>query len=187
MKLILGSSSKYRKELLEKAGYVFDVMIPEIDEKSIVTDNPYERPLLLARAKADALIAKVKEPALIITSDTVCVAEGRLYEKPETEEKAREFLNKYSEGLAPETLSAVVITDTQTGKRYEGVDRAKVFFKHFPPEMIEAFIREGEPLHRAGGFAIQHPVMKPYVDRIEGEEESVVGVPIHQFKELLTQ
>src|SRR6185503_3195901 len=102
MKLILGSSSKYRKEILEKAGYVFDVLAPDINEKWIQTNYPYERPLILARAKADALMKKVKEPAFVIALDTVVIGEGKLYEKPETEIEAREFLKKYSEGLNPE-------------------------------------------------------------------------------------
>ena len=57
MKLILGSSSKYRKELLEKASYVFSVLVPEVDEKDIKTDDPYQRPLILAPAKADEIYA----------------------------------------------------------------------------------------------------------------------------------
>jgi septum formation protein len=187
MKLILGSSSKYRKEILEKAGYVFDVLNPEVDEKEIKTEDVYKRPLILARAKLDAVIRKIKEPAVIITSDSVVVCEGKLYEKPETEEEARKFLKQYSEGLNPEVICALVLINTQTGERSEGVDKTKVFFKPFPDSMIEDFIREGRPLERAGGFGIQHPIMKPYIDKIEGTEESIVGMPIQLLKKLLIQ
>ena len=187
MKLILGSSSKYRKELLEKASYVFSVLVPEVDEKDIKTDDPYQRPLILARAKADELYAKIKEPALVITADTIVIADGRLYEKPETEEEAREFLKQYSAGLNPEIVCVIVIVNTETGERYEGVDKAKVFFKPFPKAMIEEYMKVGEPLHRAGGFSIQHPIMRPYVDHIEGEEDTVIGAPLHLLEKLLTQ
>ncbi|MFA6076900.1 MAG: Maf family protein [Candidatus Paceibacterota bacterium] len=187
MKLILGSSSKHRKEILEKAGYVFDIFNPDIDEKLIETNNSYERPLILARAKADDLMKKIKEPALIIALDTVVIGNGKLYEKPKTEIEAREFLKKYSEDLVPETVSAIVVINTITGKRYEGVDKAKVFFKKFPPFMIEDFIKNGEPLSRAGGFGIQHPIMEPYVEKIEGDKGSVTGTPLQLLKKLLTE
>src|SRR3989344_5619162 len=99
MKLILGSSSKYRKEVLGKAGYVFEVLSPDLDEKLIKVDDPYERPKILARAKADSLLSKVSEPALLITLDIVVVADGKLYEKPETHEHARQMLRQYRAGV----------------------------------------------------------------------------------------
>jgi septum formation protein len=185
MKLILGSSSKYRKEILEKAGYVFDILVPDVDEKNIKTDNPYERSLILARAKADAILEKVTEPSIIITSDSVVICDGKLYEKPVDETEARKFLNEYSHGANPEIVCALVVVNSVTGERYDGVDITKVFFKSFTKEMIENFIKEGKPLERAGGFAIQHPIMKPFVDKIEGTEESIIGVPLHLLKELL--
>ena len=185
MKLILGSSSKYRKAILEKAGYTFDVMSPDVEEKAIETSDPYERPLILARAKSDALIAKVTEPAIIITSDSVVVCEGQLIEKPVSEKEARQFLKWYSDGKAPEVACALVVHNTETNKRYEGVDITKVYFKPFTEEMIEDFVREGEPLTRAGGFGIQHPIMKPFIDKIKGTEESIVGMPLHLLEKLL--
>ncbi len=187
MKLILGSSSKYRKEILEKAGYVFDVLNPEVKEKEIKIRDPYKRPLVLARVKADALVAKVKEPAIIIACDIVVVCEGELYEKPNSEKQAREFLKKYSDGGVPETVCALVVANTKTGKRYEGIDIAKTFFNPFPQAMIEEFIEKGEPFSRAGGFAIQHPIMRPYIKKIEGTEDSIVGMPIHLLKKLLKE
>lgn len=187
MKLILGSASKYRKEILEKAGYVFDVLVSDIDEKLIKTEDPYQRPLVLARAKADALVVKVKEEAIIITSDTIIIAEGNLYEKPETEKEAREFLKKYSEGLVPSVVSAIVVANTKTGKIYEGIDVAKVSFKPFSDSFIEDFIKNGEPLKLAGGFGVLHPIMKPYVDKVEGTRESIAGMPLHLLKKLLKQ
>ena len=135
--------------------------------------------------KADNLISRIKEPALIITSDIVVICKGKLYEKPESEKEAREFLKQYNDGLVPETVCAVVVTNTKTGEKFEGVDTAKVFFKPFTDSMVETFIREGKPLERAGGFGIQHSIMKPFVDRVEGTEESVLGMPIHLLKRLL--
>lgn len=187
MKLILGSASKYRKEILKKAGYDFEVLVSDIDEKSIKAEDPYQRPLILARAKADTLISQVKEEAIIITSDTVIIAEGNLYEKPETEKEAREFLKKYSEGIVPSAVTAVVVVNAKTGEKYEGIDIAKVSFKPFSDLFIEDFIKSGEPFKLAGGFGVLHPLMKPYIDKVEGTEESIAGMPVQLLKKLLKQ
>ena len=187
MKLILGSSSKYRKEILEKAGYVFDVLVPDVDEKLINENNPYKRPLVVARAKAEALISKINkiEPALLITSDVIVVCDGKVREKPQSEQEAREFLKEYSSGIGPEGVTAIVIYDTVTGKYYEGVDVAQVFFNPFPDSVIEDFIKNGDALGRAGGFGVQHPLLRPYVKNIIGDEEAIVGMPLHLLEKLL--
>lgn len=187
MKLILGSSSKYRKGLMEKAGYVFDVLIPEVDEKKFGIKDPYQRSLVLARAKMEILIPKVQEPAIIVTSDVVIACEGQLLEKPESKDEARKFLKKYSEGKVPEAICALIVYNTETKKQYESVGIASVSFKPFPEQMIEDFIKEGDPMERAGGFGVQHPLMRPYVDKIEGDEESIVGLPTKLLKKLLIQ
>ena len=132
MKLILGSSSKYRKNILEKVGYVFDVLVPDIDEKIIQIDDPYKRPLVVARAKAEILIPQIKEPALLITSDVIAVCNGKVREKPESKDEAREFLREYSGGIGPEGVTAIVIYNTVTKKYYEGIDIAQVFYNKFP-------------------------------------------------------
>ena len=172
---------------MEKAGYVFEVMIPEVEEKNIKENDPYKRPLVVARAKANALISKIKEPALLITSDVIAVCNGELREKPRSEDEAREFLREYGSGVAPEGVTAIVIYDTVTGKYYEGADRAQVFFNPFPDSVIEDFIQNGDSLGRAGGFGVQHPTLRPYVRKVEGDEEAIVGMPLRLLKKLLKQ
>src|SRR3989344_872465 len=106
MKIILGSSSKYRKELLENAGYQLQVMVPDIDEKAIRTDDFNQLPLLVARAKLDALIPKIAEPSIAITADVIVVCAGSVYEKPKDEQEARFFLKSYSDGNPAEVIAA---------------------------------------------------------------------------------
>jgi len=178
MKIILGSSSKSRRKVLEDNNFIFEVMSPNIDEMAIRTENYYELPLLLARAKAEALLGKVNEPALIITADQVTVCDGDLHEKPQDEKEARQFLEKYSNGKNPETVSALVVTNTENGKQAEGVDIVKVYFKPLPEEVVNDFIKRGEPLTKSGGFAIESPILHPYITKVEGEIDSVMGMPI---------
>lgn len=184
MKLILGSSSKYRRAVLEKNGYQFEVMSPDIDEKAIRTDNYYQLPLLLARAKGEALIPRISEEALVITSDQVVVCNGNLHEKPRDEQEARLFLSRYGLGHPAETVSAIVVTNTKNGKKAEGVDIAKTFYNVIPEEAIDAFVKNGDPYTKAGGFAIQSPILQPYMDRIEGTEDSIMGMPLKLLEEL---
>ncbi len=187
MRLILGSSSTNRIEILKEAGYVFDIVVPTLEEKLVKNTDPYQRPLILAHAKADELAVLVEEPALIITADTIVMWGDELCEKPETKEEARHFLMKTRSNSVPETVTAIVITDTISGRRYEGVDITKSFFKPLPDEVIEDFIENGDPYSRAGAIAIQHPILKPYFERIEGRYESVLGMPIHLVTQLLEE
>jgi len=186
MKIILGSKSAGRRKVLERAGYRFEVMTADIDGKSIRSNNYEELPLLLARAKAERIAQDIKEPALLITSDQVVVCNSELREKPENEKEARKFLQSYS--LYPaQTNTAVVVTNTETGKKAEGVDIAKTFFKVIPNKVIDELIEDGAVLHAAGGYIVEHPLLKPYIDHIEGEVNSITGLPLKLTEKLIAE
>lgn len=187
MKIILGSASKFRKAVLEENGYQFEVMSPDIDEKTIRADDYYKLPLLLANAKADALIPRISDSSLVITADQVVVCGSFLHEKPQDANEAKLALERYSNGLPAETVSALVVLNTTNGKRAGGVDIAKVFFKAMPPSVIEDFIRNGDPYSKAGSFAVQSPILKPYVEKIEGTIDSVMGMPIQLLEKLTNE
>ncbi|MEK7123034.1 MAG: Maf family protein [Patescibacteria group bacterium] len=176
MKIILGSASKGRKKILEEKGIVFDVMSSDIDEKAIRDPDPERLALKLAHAKADALIAHIRESALLITSDHVVVCNGEILEKPIDEHEERAMLKMYATYPA-ETVGAVVVTDTKTGKRVEGVDRGVVWFRVFSKEAIEQIVRSSRTYELGGGFSIAEPLFASFIDRIEGERESIIGLP----------
>lgn len=186
MKLILGSKSFGRKYVLEKAGYEFDVMSADIDEKAIRSDDYEELPMLLARAKAKALLSKIKKTSILITSDQVVVCNGELREKPEVESIARRYLKSYTKYPA-QTNTAVVVTNTETGKQAEGLDIAKVFFKPIPASIVDALIKEGKVLQTAGGFMVEETMLEPYIDHIEGETSSVTGLPLTLTRKLIEE
>jgi septum formation protein len=177
MKLILGSQSKNRKGLMEQYGLPFEVVTPNIDEKAIRLDDPKELVLALGNAKADAVLAKINEPALVITSDQVVWHKGSIIEKPADAEDARTMLRRYDLSDPAETVTSVVVTNSESGKRREGVDVAKIWFKPFSEELIEEWIKRGTPYEHAGAFAVENEMFKPLVDRIEGELESIIGLP----------
>lgn len=184
MKIIIGSKSIYRQKILRDAGYTFEIMPANIDEKAIRSKDYTLLPLLIARAKAEALIPKIHEPAFLITSDLVVICNGELREKPESIEHAYRYLKSYAQYPA-QTYNAVVVTNTQTQVKAEGVDEATVFFKDIPNDVIHELIKKEIIMNAAGGFTIEDPLLSPYVDRVEGAEDSVLGLPMKLTEDLI--
>lgn len=186
MKIILGSQSKSRQNLLRRMGYEFEVMNPDIDEKAIRFDDPKELTLALAHAKADALIPKIHEQAILITADQVVFCEGKIREKPDSAKEAREALYCYKTHPL-ETITALVVTNTTSAKRSEGVDVAKVWLRPIPANVIETLIKEGDIFLRAGGFSIENPLLKDYIEKTEGGFESILGLPKQLTERLIKE
>ena len=184
MHIILGSQSHGRRELLSAMGYEFTVIPAHIDERAIRSEDPGALTLALAHAKADALLPQIYAPALLITSDQVVVWQGTIREKPAQAEEARAFLRGYAEGPA-ETVTAVVVTNTATGVRQQGVDRARVWFRRIPEAVIEQVIARGEVFAHAGGFSITDPLLSAYIERVDGTAESVIGLPTALTRRLI--
>lgn len=176
MKIILGSASKSRKMILEEKGLIFDIMIPDIDERAIRDPDPEKLVLKIAHAKADALIHRITEEALLITSDQVVVCDGEILEKPESADDVRRFLALIGKYPA-QTVTAVVVTNTKTKERRDGVDIGTVWFRPFSAEFIERVVLLPRTYELAAGFDIADPLFEPYVDHIEGERESIIAIP----------
>jgi len=165
-------------------GYAFAVMPAHIDEQAIRAEDPGALTLALAHAKADALLPQIHEPALLITSDQVVVWQGKIREKPAHAEEARAFLRGYADGPA-ETVTAVVVTNTATGVRQQGVDVATVWFRRIPEEVIEQVIAREEVFAHAGGFSITDPLLEAYIERVDGTTDSVIGLPTALTRRLI--
>ncbi|XP_070683165.1 uncharacterized protein [Malus domestica] len=194
-KIILGSASIARRKILAEMGYEFTVVTADIDEKSIRTEKPEELVLVLAKAKADAIISKLQsinnqekdaEPTIVIAADTVVVYEGVIREKPSSKEEARQFLKDYSGGHAA-TVGSVHVTNLKTGFSKGEWDRVEIYFHKIPDEVIEKLIEEGIVLKVAGGLIIEHPLILPYVKEVVGTTDSVMGLPIDLTRTLLKE
>jgi septum formation protein len=186
MNLILGSQSPSRRQALESTGIPFSIMTADIDEKAIRSDDYRELPLLIARAKAATVLKRIFGPAILITADQVVECAGELREKPESVEQARTFLASYLTEPA-QTNSAVVVTNTVTKEQRSGLDIATTYFKPMPEDFIDGLIEEGAILSSAGAFLIEHPMMKPYVDHIDGTADSAMGLPLELTFNLINQ
>ncbi|KAJ6678623.1 MAF-LIKE PROTEIN [Salix viminalis] len=147
-KIILGSSSLARRQILNEMGYEFTVVTADIDEKSIRRDKPEELVMALAEAKANAIIERLQieghveedaQATLLITADTVVVSHGMVREKPNNKEEAREFIKGYSGGHAA-VIGSVVVSNLTTGIRKGAWEKAEVYFHEIPDEIIDSVV-----------------------------------------------
>lgn len=187
MKIILGSQSPSRRRVLAAAGYTFDVMPADIDEKAIRADDYHELPLLIARGKAEALLQTITEPALLITSDQVTVFKGELREKPESPEQARAWLKEYQGDNPSVAHTAVVMVDTQTGERREGIDTVNTWFDPLPDAVITELIETGKVFGWAGAVGVDDPLFEPYVRRMDGPVDSILGLPLELVERFMAE
>ena len=187
MKIILGSQSWGRRRVLDEAGYEFDVMPADIDEKAIRHDDHQKLPLLIARAKADALVSQISEAAVLVTADTITIFGGELREKPETSEQARRYLETYSADEPIIVITAVTVTNTATNKRAEGVDVVELTIGKLPPELVEEIAQEPRTLTVAGGFTTFDARLRPYIVKRVSSTSSVAGLPLKLMEQLIAE
>jgi len=182
----LGSSSKWRQKLLKQFGVAdFITISPDINEKAIRHQDPEQLTLLVAKAKAQALLERLSSQPpspnnssgyLLLTSDQVLCFDGQLREKPENIEQAKFFLRSYS-NRSVESYTAVVLTNTKTGQQFEAVDKAIVHFSSISEETVEELIQKGEVFCCAGALIVEDPLFSKVIVGFEGESESVQGLP----------
>lgn len=180
--LILGSGSSTRRAILSEMGFTsIEVHKPDIDEKAIRRPDPADLVTTLGYAKAAALMNGPSAEdfkargALLLTADQVVVCDGVILEKPESEEEARRFIGGYS-ASPPRTVGSCVITDALTGRQWSAVDEATVHFDAIPASTVDELIAAGDVFYCAGGLMVEHPLVSPHVQRIDGTIDSVMGL-----------
>ena len=184
MNLILGSSSWSRQAILKRNGISFEIISPDIDEKAIRFDDPGALVTAIANAKMDAVLAKLTEPAFVITSDQVVVSDELIMEKPISIDEAREHLVRHRT-IPPMTVTAVCVANSETGQRETIVDFARAYFSSIPDDLIDRLIENGRIMSCSGSYIINDPLMDPFVDHIEGTLDSIEGLPFETAIQLL--
>jgi septum formation protein len=176
-KLILASSSPRRAELLESAGIAFEVVHPQADETLHADETPVEFTMRTAREKAESVTAG----DAVLGADTAVVVEGKILGKPSGPEEAKEMLRLLS-GKMHEVITGVCLRTA--GKTICFHVATAVLFRKIPEEEIEAYVATGEPLDKAGAYAIQGGAAG-MVRRIDGSYSNVVGLPLCEVMEAL--
>ena len=170
--LVLASNSPRRREILTAAGFEFVVRVPGIAEQRLPGEPPIQYVRRLAEQKAFAVPMNPGE--IILAADTTVVVEDQLLEKPRDASDAARMLAALS-GREHEVITGICLrSDTRTV-----VDAAttRIRFATLSQEEIDAYVASGEPMDKAGAYAIQGLASK-FIERVEGCYFNVVGLPI---------
>jgi len=180
MKLILGSASPRRAELLAQIGIVPDEVRPaDIDETPLKGELPRPYCRRLAREKAEAIA--LGDDEILLTADTIVALGRRMLGKPEDRAEAADFLRRMS-GRRHRVVTAIAV---RRGDRlWEGESVTILKMKRLEPSEIEAYLDSGEWQGKAGGYGIQG-LAGQFIPWIEGSYTGVVGLPLAQTAGLL--
>jgi septum formation protein len=173
--LILASASPRRAELLRQAGIAFEVMPADVDESTVAGERPADYVRRLAEAKAMAVAGRVGG-ALVLAADTTVVAGGEILGKPVDIADARRMLRALS-GRTHDVLTAVTLGRRSPAVLETDVAITTVEFASVSEAEIEWYVGTGEPMDKAGAYAIQGLASR-FVTRIAGSYSNVVGLPV---------
>lgn len=175
-KIILGSNSPRRQELLRGLELDFEVRVHPIEE-AIPTDLPAQyAAAYLSKLKADAFPEELQENELLITADTVVIDRGKVMGKPSDEQEAFEMLKSLS-GATHTVMTAVTLKDRKTSITLE--DEAEVTFRFLDEEEVWHYLKNYQPFDKAGSYGIQEWIGFVGVSSITGSYFTVMGFPLH--------
>lgn len=180
--IVLASASPRRRELLASVGLTFTVDPADVDEESMSQLEPRQQAVALAELKAGH-VARRYADAVVIGADTIVTVDGQALGKPEDAEDARRMLRMLS-GRTHEVITGVAVVDAATGRMASDAERTLVTFRALSEEEIARYVASGEPMDKAGAYAIQGRGAL-LVSRIEGCYPNVVGLPLVVLLRLL--
>ena len=181
-RIILASSSPRRKEILEITGLVFEV-IPSNYEENMNNDIPsVELAKELSKGKAEEVAMK-HDNAIVIGADTFIALGNEVLGKPQNESDAIAMLQRLS-GNSHSVITGLTIIDSSSDKTISEAVETKVYFKKLSNAEIQAYVSSGEPMGKAGSYAIQG-LGSIFIEKIEGDYFNVKGLPLSSLVEKL--
>jgi MAF protein len=183
--IVLASNSPRRKQLLHLAGWDFLVVPAELDESILAGETAQDYVTRLAREKAFSAAAWAPPDSTVIAADTTVVYKEEILVKPESPAEAVEMLRKLC-GECHQVYTGVTVLRNPDRMAFSGVNATDVFMRDYSDEEIQAYVETGDPLDKAGAYAIQHRGFDP-VDHLEGCYTNVVGLPLCTVNRLLRQ
>lgn len=180
-RIILASASPRRRELLGQMGLEFEIVVEEVDETLENEMEPCEVVKQLALKKALAVKGKIDEDCVVIGADTVVAYGGRVLGKPQSVEDAFNMLSMLS-GKRHKVCTGVAVVGRGISEVF--CEETSVYMKSISGDEIWAYIGTGEPHDKAGAYGIQG-LGALLVEKIEGDYNNVVGLPISRLYEVL--
>lgn len=179
-RLVLASGSPRRKELLEGLGLAFEVRPVDLDESPLDGERPLPHVQRLAQSKAEA---RAEPGELVLAADTIVVLDDRILGKPTDPADAREMLRAIA-GRRHEVLTGVAVHLPAEGRTEVAVDRSAVRIAEMSTAEIAWYVATGEPLDKAGSYAIQG-LGALFVEEVDGNYTNVVGLPLPLTRRLV--
>jgi septum formation protein len=192
-RIFLASRSARRRELLRQIGVSYEIVLlrqdltrgPDVDETPLANEPPRDYVLRIAAAKAQVAsyyLGKRTLPATpVLAADTTVVCEGRIIGKPADREDAERILRGLA-GREHQVLSAVAICSS--GRTEQALSTSRVWFRAMSDEEIRRYVATGEPMDKAGAYAIQGRAAM-FVQHMEGSYSGIMGLPLAETAALL--
>ena len=180
--IILASSSPRRKDLLSKLNIDFQTVPAQCEEKMEPGEEPLRMARRLSKEKAGSLVSRYPRH-IIMGADTFVTLGKEVLGKPHTKKKAKEMLDSIS-GRTLRVITGFTIWDSERDKVTSKTVQTKVIFKKLTSSEIKKYIATGEPLDKAGAFAIQG-MGGVFIKRLQGSHTNVVGLPLYEVAEEL--
>ena len=180
--IVLASGSPRRKQLLEMLRIPFRVIPPDVDEHVLAGEQADAYVTRLSRVKAEAVAARAPGE-VILAADTTVALRGKIFEKPTSPQNAVEMLEQL-QGQTHKVLTAVAVAEN--GRLEQALDVTRVTFRRADHATLEEYVATGEPLDKAGEYAIQG-LGAPLIERVEGDFFGVMGLPLRLALDLLAK
>jgi septum formation protein len=174
--LILASTSRYRRSLLERLGVVFTAVPPETPEDPLPGELPPDRALRLAVAKAQAVAAH-RPDAVVIGSDQVAALGSKVLDKPGDAARCRAQLAAAS-GSSARFHTACAVIAPQAGIRMVHIDTTTVFFRTLTEQEIERYVERERPFDCAGGFRVEGLGISLFESVESHDPTALIGLPL---------
>lgn len=185
MKIILASTSPFRKAILDKLGIDFDIAAPETDETPLENETPQQLVERLSIAKAKAIADKT-ENALVIGSDQVSVINGEIIGKPHTHEKAvKQLLN--ASGKTVTFYTGLCLYNSSTHQYQSEVVPFNVVFRSLEEKQIENYLKKEKPYNCAGSFKSEALGIVLFEKLVGDDPNTLMGLPLIRLVKMLEQ
>ncbi|MGH8876582.1 MAG: Maf family protein [Stackebrandtia sp.] len=184
MRFILASASPARLTLLRGIGFDPEVIVSGVDESTVVEETPGRLCRALAKLKAKAVVATLSEDAYVLGCDSVLAFDGQIYGKAANREEAVSRW-KAMRGKSGELHTGHCLIDTAKQRRHIRSSMTTVHFADVNDAEISAYVDSGEPERVAGAFTIDG-LGSPFIDRIDGDHGTVIGVSPPLLRQMFT-
>lgn len=178
-RLVLASGSPRRQELLDGLGVEFTVRAVELDESVLPDETPEQ---LVRRLSMEKARARVDAGELVLAADTIVIIDRTILGKPNSDNEARDMLRRLA-GRRHTVLTGVALAQGDRAPSSQGIERSEVEIVRMSEEEIDWYVETGEPMDKAGSYAIQG-LGALFVAGVQGNYTNVVGLPLPLTKAL---